>query len=343
MKKNKVHREPLTSDLIFKAVFGQDTSESKEALIGLLNIVLDREKDPIVNLVYKNPFSIAEAKNEKEIVMDIKVETEKRELIDIEMQIGDLDIYVDRTVYYGCKQLAKGLDKGEDYDKMKSSIVISFIKGKLFPDSIPVASKYTFRDNTSYEQLTEIIQLHYIELGKIDWSDRSPGKLSPLEQIGAYLTCAGNPDETDFVEALIKKGVGVISMTDNVLKKVSEEERLQYLRESREMAKMQISWEKQAARERGYAEGHAEGLAVGHMEGRTEGLAEGHAEGHAEGLAEGHAEGHAEGLVEGRIEGLEEGNMKARLEMAGKLKLRMMPISEIMEITGLSEEEINKL
>lgn len=323
MKKNSVHREPLTSDLIFKAVFGQDTSESKAALIGLLNIVLDREEDPIVNLIYKNPFTIAEVKNEKEIVMDIKVETEKRELIDIEMQIGDLDIYVDRTVYYGCKQLAKGLDKGEDYDKMKSSIVISFIKGKLFPDNIPIASKYTFRENTAHEQLTEIIQLHYIELGKIDWSDRSPAKLSPLEQIGAYLTCAGDPDESDFVEALIKKGVGVISMTDNVLKKVSEEERLQYLRESREMAKMQISWEKQAARERGYAEGHAEGLSVGH--------------------AEGLAEGHAEGLIEGRIEGLEEGNRKARMDVAGKLKQKRLPISEIMDITGLSEEEISKL
>ena len=48
-------------------------------------------------------------------------------------------------------------------------------------------------------------------------------------------------------------------MTDTILKKVSEEERLQNLRESREMMRMQISWEKQNAREKGLAEGRAEG------------------------------------------------------------------------------------
>ena len=55
----KVHREPLTSDIIFKAVYGSDTPESKAALIKLLNLVLKRHDDPIVNVTYKNPFSIA--------------------------------------------------------------------------------------------------------------------------------------------------------------------------------------------------------------------------------------------------------------------------------------------
>ena len=69
--KKKIHREPLTSDVIFKAVFGRDTSGCKRALIGLLNRILEREEDPIVDLVYQNPFSMAELEEEKEIICTI--------------------------------------------------------------------------------------------------------------------------------------------------------------------------------------------------------------------------------------------------------------------------------
>ena len=42
----KVNREPLTSDIIFKAVYGRDTPESKASLIALLNLVLERSRMP---------------------------------------------------------------------------------------------------------------------------------------------------------------------------------------------------------------------------------------------------------------------------------------------------------
>ena len=51
MDKTTIHREPMTSDVIFKAVFGSDKDESKKALISLLNCVLDRKEDPIIDLV----------------------------------------------------------------------------------------------------------------------------------------------------------------------------------------------------------------------------------------------------------------------------------------------------
>ena len=90
----KVNREPLTSDIIFKAVYGRDTPESKAALIALLNLVLEHEDDPIVDITYKNPFSITDDYEGKTIIMDIRAQTDKGELIDIEMQIGELDVYI---------------------------------------------------------------------------------------------------------------------------------------------------------------------------------------------------------------------------------------------------------
>ena len=72
---------------------------------------------------------------------------------------------------------------------------------------------------------------------------------------------------------------------------------------------------------------------------KTEGKAEGRAEGRAEGLAEGLAEGRAEGLAEGRAEGRAE----VKLATARNLKALNVAPDIIMQATGLSFEEIEKL
>ena len=253
--KVRVHREPLTSDVIFKAVFGQETEESKSALIGLLNLVLELKDDPITDIVYKNPFSIAEAETQKYIIMDILVETENGEKIDIEMQGSNLSVFRNRSLYYICDLVTKSLDKGKDYGKMKKSIMISFIKGTLFPDDENFHSTYEFRNRETGALLTDRVEMHYIELGKIPWDKKVVDEMTPLEQLGTYMMLTGEEEHVDFLETLVEKGKGVISMTDKVLKKVSEEERLQALRFSREMWDLQVAMGRVEAHEEGLVEG----------------------------------------------------------------------------------------
>ena len=61
------------------------------------------------------------------------------------------------------------------------------------------------------------------------------------------------------------------------------------------------------------------------------------------GLRQGRAEGRAEGLAEGRVEGLAEGEAKANRENARRMKAKGYAIHDIAEVTGLSEEEIERL
>jgi len=226
----------------------------KAALIEALNLILDRYDDPIVDVTYLNPFSIAEVRTEKVIVMDIKTETSSGELIDIEMQMGNLDNYVNRTIFYGSKQLTKSLASGDDYAKMKKSIVISFIATTLFPLDVPMHSKYTLHECTTGKELSGLLELHYIELGKIDIQNSDACAMSPLEQFGAYIKYSGDKSKSDFLETLVQKGEKVISMTDTVLRKISEEERLQQLREDREIAEFFHLMDKTTAREQGQME-----------------------------------------------------------------------------------------
>ena len=54
-------------------------------------------------------------------------------------------------------------------------------------------------------------------------------------------------------------------------------------------------------------------------------------------------EGRAEGLAEGRAEGLEQGRMEERLSTARNLKKLGIAPDTIVQATGLSLEEIEKL
>ena len=176
-------------------------------------------------------------------------------------------------------------------------------------------------------------QLHILELGKYNWRGKKAEELSPLEVLSAYMNSTGEPGQEAYVERLLETGDEVIAMADEELKKVSEDDRLFAYRMSREMYKMQeailmrevkeVREEKQKAKELGYAEGHAKG--------------------HAEGIMEGHAEGLAEGIAEGRAEGLTEGRKDEKLNIARRLKAKNMRPEEILEITGLTLEEIEKI
>ena len=76
---------------------------------------------------------------------------------------------------------------------------------------------------------------------------------------------------------------------------------------------------------------------------KREGKEEGLAEGMEKGLAEGMKKGLAEGAEKGLAEGLEKGMNKRSLEIARKMLANGMDAATVMEITGLSESQLQQL
>ena len=70
---------------------------------------------------------------------------------------------------------------------------------------------------------------------------------------------------------------------------------------------------------------------------------EGKEEGLAEGMEKGLAEGMEKGLVKGLAEGMEKGMNKRSLEIARKMLTNGMDAAMVMEITGLSESQLQQL
>ena len=80
------------------------------------------------------------------------------------------------------------------------------------------------------------------------------------------------------------------------------------------------------------------------MEGQyLEGEKKGRAEGRAEGIAEGEKRGRAEGRAEGKAEGRAEGERQKSIETAIKMKAKGFATEDIMDISGLTAEDIAKL
>ena len=70
---------------------------------------------------------------------------------------------------------------------------------------------------------------------------------------------------------------------------------------------------------------------------------EGKEEGLAEGMEKGLAEGMEKGLVKGLAEGMEKGMNKRNLEIARKMLANGMDAATVMEITELSESQLQQL
>lgn len=239
MKKTKNMNEteydplPLTNDLVFKAIFGREDPDSKKALIGLLNLILDRENNPIAEITILNPFVITEYIKSKQSSMDITLKTSDGEVINIEMQARDEgSSYINRSLFYAGKVLQLTLSRGEDYAMMEASKVISLLTKPLFLEHDDYHSVYVLKERKGNGELTELFQMDYLELSKIDPDKKPIEKMNKLEQFCLYSYNVGKDSKKGryYTEKALQLGGEVVAMTHNALIKVTDEER-QYVKE----------------------------------------------------------------------------------------------------------------
>jgi len=232
---------PLTSDLVFKAVYGRNTEASNAALTALLNRLLEKDSDPIIWVQCENPFSYATYQGEKEIIMDIKVQLSSGQLLDLEMQVDHLDSYVNRSIYYMGKLVNESLESGDDYDKMKESIVISIVNRMLFPQYKKAFSTYYFKEDDENHKLSEITRIHFLELGKIDITKKSIEEMTPHERLGAYFKYAADESKTEFLDQLLEYESEVIALTKPILEEISAEKEMRELEEARKRYRLDVN------------------------------------------------------------------------------------------------------
>lgn len=150
------------------------------------------------------------------------------------------------------------LEEGEDYDKMKKSIVISFVDKVLFPDIPGIHTRFLVKEEQTGHPLTDRLILHFIELGKVS-ADRAVEDLDPLERFAAYMKYCSDPQKEDYVNQLLDSGEEAVQMSEHVYEKVTESDLAREMLEREEKAAHDIATMKVHARREGLVEGLAEG------------------------------------------------------------------------------------
>ena len=214
----------ICDDWVFHYLYARDTEDSRNALIAVLNTVLERIEDPIIEIEILNPEVIGEYEPGKDVILDIKAKSQTGELFDIEMQNGELAYYRERSLFYVSRVASLALEKGQKYDKMKKTIMISFINGKLFPETKKLHTKFQFREYEEGFLLSDLIEYHYIELSKLDMSKPVSG-MSELERLATYFKCAGDLSKEDMILDLLAHGGDAITMTEKTFKTLTNDQK----------------------------------------------------------------------------------------------------------------------
>ena len=310
-------RLPMTSDLVFRTVLGRDTPECKQALIAMLNLILDRKEDPIVDLEYKNPFHLNEYMIGKQTVMDIKVFASSGEIINVEMQVENLMFYANRSVLYTGQLSAEGLESGEDYDKIKRVIHVSIVSGEMKTGSDKYHGIYRYMEVDDKTELSDLVELHYLKLNRLP--KKPVEEMTALEQFGYYIACAGEEKQQEEIETLVKAGEEAIVLADTILRKASQEEILREKERARKMWEMDQRVYQRLAKKEAEEEGMKRGL--------------------EKGLAKGLQQGIEQGIEQGRQQGIQQG-VRILIETCMELGLsREAARSRVMEKYDLSEDE----
>ncbi len=213
------HREEfdLTDFMAFNKIYGQDTEESNQALIALINTVTE-DKPEISDTLIKDidAFDSIEYSNGQYcgFGFDICLESDTGSLFSLQMENEPDEYFTGRCLVY--------MDyMRESSDKLQKLIIILFVAGEnLFKNTDSYHNVQIIRDEESGEVPFDKVRVHFIEIDKVD-SSKAVSDMTPLERVSLYFRYANDPDKEALLEQLIDSGDKAIVLAENIFKKLT--------------------------------------------------------------------------------------------------------------------------
>ena len=151
-------------DFVFKNIFGSE--KNSKILISFLNATL-KPKDLITSVEIKNTDLNKGYIEDKFSRLDVKATTGNEEIINIEIQLKNEYNMIKRSLYYWSKLYSEQLNEGEDYSILKRTICINILNFKYLKTR-KFHSAYRLKEIYSNEELTDVAEIHFIEIPKLE-------------------------------------------------------------------------------------------------------------------------------------------------------------------------------
>lgn len=300
----------LKVDYAFKQLFGNE--KNKHFTIIFLNAVLGRNDDRrIKDITFVNTELSEEHPDDKKSRLDILATTNKNELVNIEVQFNNRYDMVKRSLYYWAGIYRDPMKKGMGYKQLKPAILLNIVNFNLFDQTNKFHTTYHLYEDEEKFILTDNLEIHFFEMPKLlkDWKEN---KLNPRNNLLArWLLLLGIVDKKNSkVYEDIFSELEVISMNDENLQEVFQ------------------NWEKLSMDKDKWHEYESRLKVV------LDDLA---AQREAE-LRE--QEALEKGLEEGRERGIKEGRKEVKVEIVKRMLQNGISIDEVVNLTGMSLEEV---
>jgi predicted transposase/invertase (TIGR01784 family) len=265
-RENTARGEPLRvmDDVVFKAMLGSDTEDSREALRSLLSACIRRE---VTSVRLANNDLIPAHLDAKSSRLDVHVTFNDGEVADLEMQMGKSDDDLKfRAALYSAMLLSGQSHKGGTYGEIKRVYQIFFLNCILFPQSNKLPRRYSYREETEHDRLTAVTEIIFYEMPKLEQrvqailAGTTEMDLCEDEKWCMYMKYRHEERAAKLMEQLYREEAGIMR-AERTVEKISRD----YRKFAREMAitknRMDRAQERYEGRKEGLATGHAEGQA----------------------------------------------------------------------------------
>ena len=315
----------LLTDFGFKRIFG--SAPNKDLLICFLNSLFNG-RQVVKDVKYLNPENVGDIYTDRRAIFDVYCEGENGEKFIVEMQNAYQAHFKDRSLFYSTFPIREQAPKGNDWDfKLNHVYTVALLNFSMNEDAFDkekIRHHVQLCDTATHKIFYDKQEFICVEIAKFN---KSLDELETLYDKWLYA-----------LKNLYKLTQRPKALCDKVFDRLFEEAEIARFtpQEQREYEASKMAYRD-----------IKNSIDTAKREGKEEGLAEGIEKGLAEvmekGLAEGMKKGMAEGMEKGLAEGMEKGMNKRNLEIAKKMLANGMDAATVMEITGLSESQLQQL
>ena len=152
----------MTNDYLFRALMQRNTNVLKSLICSLLHL----DPDDVVSVTILNPIELGETIDDKNYILDIKVELNEHTITNLELQVVNEGNWPERSLCYLCR-VFDNLNRGEDYEDVRPAIQIGLLDFTLFEDSPEFFANYYLMNQKNHRIYSDKFCLSVLDLTQI--------------------------------------------------------------------------------------------------------------------------------------------------------------------------------
>ena len=153
------------TDIIFKLLFGDE--RSVELLTDFLKSVLRIPAEEYDEVTIVDPHLLREYEGDKLGILDVKIKTKSKKIINIEIQCRATAEMRERIVYSTSKTVTEQIKSGDKFQTIKRVISIVIADYTLIPESQEYHHRFILFDPDNNIEFTDIFEVNTLELKKL--------------------------------------------------------------------------------------------------------------------------------------------------------------------------------